>query len=62
MDIKAGQIITMKPEFLEPGEENLPHVALEDSFEGWNSIKVEIAGDYKYPFKPINDWRLEWIA
>lgn len=60
MEIKKGRIVTLKPEFLGAGEENLPHVALEDSFNGM--VRVEISGEYKYPFKPINDWRVEWIA
>ena len=60
MDIKAGQIVTLKPEYLDPGEQNLPHVAIEDSFAG--TVRVEVAGEYKYGFKPINDWRTDWIA
>lgn len=60
MDIKKGQIVTLKPEYLEPGEENLPHVAIEDSVDG--VVRVEVAGEYKYAFKPINEWRTDWIA
>lgn len=60
MDIKKGQIVTLKPEYLESSEDNIPHVALEDSFNG--IVRVEVAGAYKYAFKPINDWRISWIA
>lgn len=61
MDVKKGQIVTLKPEYLEPGELNAPHIALEDSWRG--SVKVEILGDVPgLRFKPVNDWRLAWIA
>lgn len=60
MTIKKGQIVTLKPEYLEPGEANLPHVALEDAVGG--VVRVEVAGEYKYPFKPVNAWRVEWIS
>lgn len=60
MDIKKGQIVTLKPEWLDPGETNIPHVALEDSFNG--SVRVEAHGDVGLRFKPINDWRTDWIA
>lgn len=61
MEIKAGQIVTLKPELLDPGAENVPHVAIEDSWRG--SVRVTAAADIPgMRFKPINDWRLEWIA
>jgi len=61
MEIKKGQIVTLKAEFLEPGEANLPHIAVEDSWRG--SVRVTALADIpNMPFKPINDWRLEWIA
>jgi len=60
MNIKAGQIVTLKAEYLEPGEVNLPHVAVEDAWRG--SVRVEAVGDVGLRFKPINDWRLDWIA
>ena len=60
MKIAKGQVVTLKPEYLEPGEQNPPHIALEDAFNGF--VRVEIAGDYPLPFKPVNDWRVEWIA
>lgn len=61
MQIKKGQVVTLKPEFLEPGEQNLPHIAVEDSWRG--SVRVTVQADIpNMTFKPINDWRLEWIA
>lgn len=59
MSIKKGQIVTLRADMLEAGEANLPHVALEDSFNG--VVRVELAGDYP-GLKPVNDWRVEWIA
>jgi hypothetical protein len=59
MNVKKGQTIRLKASVLQAGEANPPHVALEDSFNG--IVRVEIAGDYKYPFKPINDWKTCWI-
>jgi hypothetical protein len=58
--VKKGQIVTLKPECMDPGESNLPHVALEDSVNG--TVRVEVAGAYKYRFKPINEWQIDWIA
>lgn len=61
MNIKKGQIVTLKPEFLDPGEVSVPHIAVEDSFDG--IVRVEAAGDFPgLKFKPINDWRTDWIA
>ena len=61
MTIKAGQIVTLKTEMLEPGEANIPHVAIEDAFNG--IVRVTPAGDVpNMTFKPINDWRIDWIA
>jgi hypothetical protein len=59
--IRKGQILTLKPEFLDPGEANLPHEALEDSFDG--RVKVMAVGVFpNLPFKPINIWLVDWIA
>jgi hypothetical protein len=58
--ITKGQIVTLKPEWLEPGETNLPHIALEDSCRG--TVRVIVAVDVGLPIPPINDWRVEWIA
>lgn len=61
LTVKKGQIVTLKAEYLDPGEQNLPHVTLEDSWNG--SVKVEAVGEFPgLRFKPINDWRVEWIA
>lgn len=61
MDIKKGQILTLKSEWLEPGEVNMPHVALEDSFDG--TVRVEAVEEIPgLRFKPINTWRTDWIA
>lgn len=61
MDIKAGQVVRLKPEYLGPNETNEPHVALEDSWCG--IVRVEIAADIPgMRFKPVNDWRVEWVA
>jgi len=61
MQIKKGQIVMMKTEFLEPGEVGLFHVAVENSWRG--SVRVTVLDDIpNMMFKPINDWRLEWIA
>lgn len=58
--IKKGDIITLKPEYLAPGEANPPHVAIEDDFDG--AVRVEAVGPSSLRFKPINEWRVEWIA
>lgn len=61
MSITKGQIVTLKPEWLDPGERNIPHIALEDAFDG--TVKVQAVEDFpNLPFKPINIWRTEWIA
>lgn len=61
MEIKKGQIVTLKPEFLDPGERNIPHIALADSWQG--TVKATAVGVFpNLPFKPINTWRVEWIA
>lgn len=61
MNILKGQIVTLKPEWLDPGETNIPHVALEDSCEG--TVRVQAVQDFpNLPFKPVNIWRVEWIA
>jgi hypothetical protein len=59
MEVRKGQIVTLKPEYLEPGEENVPHVAIEDSFNG--VVRVEPQHS-TLRIKPINDWRTSWIA
>ena len=60
MDVRKGQVLTLKPEYLFPGEENLPHVALEDSDGG--RVKVQYQGPTTLRFVPINVWLIEWIA
>ena len=61
MDVKKGQIVTLKPEWLDPGEANLPYIALEDSLDG--SVKVEAVDEIPgLQFKPVNLWRTDWIA
>lgn len=58
--IRQGEVVTLRAEVLEPGEPNLPHVALEDSFAG--RVRVEAVGNVGLRFKPINVWRVEWVA
>ena len=58
--IAKGQIVTLKPEWLDPGEQNYPHITLEDAFDG--TVKVQAVQDFPgMPFKPVNIWRVEWI-
>jgi hypothetical protein len=59
MVIKKGQVVTLKPEYLEPDEENIPHVAVEDSFGGVVRVEPQTS---TLRFKPINEWRVNWIA
>lgn len=60
-EVRKGQIVTLKPEWLDPGETNIPHVALEDAIDG--TVKVRAVPDFpNLPIKPINVWRLAWIA
>jgi|HubBroStandDraft_1064217.scaffolds.fasta_scaffold37683_2 hypothetical protein len=60
MDIRKGQVLTLKPEFLDAGEDNLPHVALEDSDGG--RVRVQYQGPTTLRFVPVNVWRTDWIA
>ena len=48
MAIKTGQIIRFKPEFMDPGDENLTFVAIDDEEKG--RVTVQAISDL--PFTP----------
>ena len=59
MEVKKGLIVNLKTSVLEPGEEAVPHVALEDSFPD-GSFKVQVL-ESTLTFPPINSWHVDWI-
>lgn len=58
MDIKRGQIITFKPEWMDKGDEDIVFVAVEDSAGG--TVKVEAL--LNLTFNPIDIVEVRMIA
>lgn len=48
MTIKAGQIVKFRPEFMDPGDENITFVAINNEAQGRVTVKALV----NLPFQP----------
>jgi hypothetical protein len=58
MTIKAGQIVTFKPEWMDKGDENITFIAVDDEENG----RVTVEAQVDLPFKPRQVVSVDMIA
>ena len=56
--IKAGQTVTIKPEFQDAGDESIIWIAIENEDGGRVKIEAQVAMN----IKPVQVVRVEWLV